>query len=138
MKQPSLFFRISRWLYFLLKGLGKKETEHFLFYLDVKLSAFEFYQRLADTGWTPNYVGYIYSGQIYQCRRLLHRGKHQLHVRCYDDGKITGHFEISPEFDEKQHLKGIDLRTMNEREAKRLKDDVTGVTSLRRKYGLRS
>lgn len=134
MNQPSLFFRIHRWLYFLLKGIGKKETEHFLFQLVEPLSDFELYTRLADTGWTPNYAGYIYKGQIYQCRRLLHGGKHQLHVRCYDDGKITGHFEIAVEFDEKQHLAGVDLRTMNEREAQRLKDDITGVTVLRRKY----
>jgi len=138
MKQPSLIFRIQRFIYFLLKGVGKRETEHYLFTLEGPLNELELYQRLADTGWTPNYFGYIYSGQIYQCRRLLHRGKHQLHVRCYDDGRITGHFEISPEFNEKQHLAGVDLRTMNSREAQRLKDDITGVTALRRKYPAKS
>ena len=135
--KPSLIFRIQRYLYFLLKGIGKRETEHYLFTLDEPLSDFELYQRLADTGWTPNIFGYIYAGQIYQCRRLLHQGKHQLHVRCYDDGRITGHFEISPEFDEQAHLKGIDLRTMNERESDRLKQDITGLTALRRKFRLR-
>ena len=134
MKQPSLFFRIHRWLYFLLKGIGKKEEEHFLFQLVEPLADFELYQRLADTGWTPNYGGYPYKGQIYQCRRLLHRGKHMLHARIYDNGKVTGHFEITLEWNEQQHLKGIDLRTMNEYEAQRLKDDITGVTVLRRKY----
>lgn len=136
MKQPSLFFRIQRFIYFLLKGRGKKETEHYLFTLEEPLTDLELYSRLADNGWTPNYAGYPYKGQIYQCRRLLHRGKHQLHVRCYDDKKITGHFEIAIEFDEQAHLKSVDLRTMNQYEAKRLKDDITGVTALRRKYRL--
>ena len=132
--KPSLIFRIQRFIYFLLKGIGKKETEHYLFTLEEPLTDLELYQKLADCGWTPNYAGYIYAGQVYQCRRLIHRGKHQYHVRCYDDGKITGHFEIAVEFDEKQHLAGVDLRTMNEREAQRLKDNITGVTVLRRKY----
>jgi hypothetical protein len=134
MKQPSLFFRIHRWLYFLLKGVGKKETEHYLFTLKYPSTDFELYQRLADCGWQPNVFGYIYSGQIYQCRKLLHRGKHQYHVRCYDNGIVTGHFEVSYEWDEKQHLAGVDLRTMTKREADRLKDDITGVTVLRRRY----
>lgn len=134
MKKPSLFFRISRWIYFILKGVGDKEEEHYLFTLDEPLSDFELYTHLADVGWHPNYTGYSYKGQIYQCRRLLHGGKHQYHVRCYDDGKVTGHFEIAVEWDEKQHLKGVDLRTMNEREATRLKEDITGITKLKRKY----
>jgi len=136
-RQPSLFFRIQRWVYFLLKGIGRRESEHFLFNLDESLDDLTLYSRLADCGWQPNILGYIYKGQIYQCRRLLHRGKHQLHVRCYDASencKVTGHFEVSPEWDEQAHLKGVDLRTMNAREAQRLKDDITGVTALRRKY----
>ena len=132
--KPSLIFRIRRWIYFLLKGVGKMEKEHYLFTLDEPLTAFELYQRLADVGWQPNHLGYIYKHDIYECRKLLHRGKHQLHVRCKDNGDITGHFEITIEFDENQHLAGVDLRTMNEREAQWLKGDITGVTVLRRKY----
>ena len=134
---PSLIFRIQRWIYFLLKGVGKKETEHYLFTLDEPLDDFTLYSRLAGGGWTPNYMGFAYKGMLYQCRRLLYDGKYQLHVRCYDASencKVTGHFEVSPEWDEQAHLKGQDLRTMNEREAQRLKEDITGVTRLRRKY----
>jgi hypothetical protein len=134
--KPSLIFRIQRYIYFLLKGFGKKETEHYLFTLDEPLDDFTLYSRLAGGGWTPNYMGFAYKGMLYQCRRLLHSGKHQLHCRCYDTGVITGHFETSPEFDEQAHLKGVDLRTMNAREAQWLKDDITGVTALRRKYRL--
>jgi len=137
MKQPSLLFRIHRFIYFILKGIGKREAEHYLFTLYEKLTDFDFYTQLAATGWTPNYMGYIYKGQIYQCRRIIHYGKHQFHVRCYDTGRITGHMEITPEWSESDHIKGVDLRTMNSHEAERLKQDITGVTRLRRKFPVR-
>lgn len=133
--KPSIIFRIHRFIYFLLRGIGNHEEEHYLFMLEAPpLTDFELYTRLADAGWSPNYMGWIYAGQIYQCRRLLMAGKYQLHVRCYDRGKVTGHFEVSPEWDEQQHLKGVDLRTMNRHEVKRLKDDITGMTKLKRKF----
>jgi hypothetical protein len=104
--------------------VGKKETEHYLFTLPRGLSDVELYCALADHGWQPNYMGYIYKGQIYQCRRLLHLGKHQYHVRCYSDGKVTGHFEIAPEWDTGDHLTGVDLRTMTITEAETLRSQV--------------
>jgi hypothetical protein len=129
----SLLFRISRFIRFVLMGLGRKETEHYLFTLSEPMSDIELYSALAACGWQPNYVGYVYKGEIYQCRRLVHRGRHQYHVRCYQDGRLTGHFEVAPEYDTAEHLAGVDLRTMNGEEAQRLTDDVSGVTVLRRK-----
>ena len=130
----SLIFRIHRWIYFLLRGIGKREAEHYLFTFPDKMTDFELYTRLAECGWTPNYMGYIYKGQIYQCRRLLRIGKYQLHVRIYNDGVVTGHFEVTPEWDTSNHLSGVGLRTMNKPEAIRLKEDIGGVTRLKRKY----
>lgn len=118
MSKASLIFRIQRWIYFLLKGVGKREKEHYLFTLNEPLSDFELYQRLADAGWTPNYMGFAYKGQQFQARKLLNRGREQLHVRFYDDCRVTGHKEVSPEFSERLHLhpEPGDLRTMNEEE----------------------
>ena len=99
--KPSLVFRIQRFVYFLFKG-----------------------RRLAWHHWYPNYHGYIYRGQIYQARRFLHSGKHQYHVRFYDDGLVTGHFEITPEYDVSDHLSGVDLRTLFPAEAERLKGQL--------------
>lgn len=124
---PSLIFRVSRFIRFLLMGLGKMESEHYLFTMSEPMSDVAVYSSLAACGWQPNYLGYVYKGQIYQCRRLVHRGRHQYHVRCYQDGKITGHFEIAPEYDTGQHLVGVDLRTMNKQEAARLSDDIRGL-----------
>ena len=131
--KPSLIFRISRFIRFLLSGLGKLETKHYLFTLSEPMSDVELYTALATCGWQPNYIGFIYRGQVYQCRRLIHRGKHQYHIRCYEDGKVTGHFEIAPEYDSGAHLAGEDLRTMNEQEVTRLSDDISEDTELRRK-----
>lgn len=139
MKKPSLFFRISRWMYFILKGVGKMENEHYLFTLSEPLSDTAVCLRLAKQGWQPNLLGYSHRGQIYQCRKVsVHDDTLcQLHVRVYDDGKVTGHFEVAPEWDEKSHLRGVKLRTMNRREAQRLKDDITGITQLKRKFMVR-
>ena len=122
--KASLIFRIQRWLRFILQGVGKRENEHYLFTLETPLTDFELYSHLADPGWQPNYMGYVYKGQIYQCRRLVDKGRHQYHVRCYDGGKVTGHFEVSPEQDERLHLRGADLRTMDKHEAEGLKNTI--------------
>jgi hypothetical protein len=131
--KPSLIFRISRFIRFLLTGLGKLETEHYLFTLSEPMSDVDLYAALAAYDWQPNYIGFIYRRQVYQCRRLVHHGKHQYHVRCYEDGKVTGHFEIAPEYDSGAHLTGVDLRTMNEQEAARLSDDISRDREVQRK-----
>lgn len=114
--KPSIIFRISRFIHFVLKGIGKKETEHYLFTLSSPPKDIEIYQLLADYSWQPNYAGYGYKGQVWQCRKLVDKGKRQKHVRIYDTGRVTGHLEIAPEFDASDHLSGVDLRTMNEAE----------------------
>ena len=122
--KPSIIFRIHRLIRFILHGIGKKEQGHYLFTIQNQLTDFDYYMSLADDGWVPNYLGYIYKGQVYQCRRLLRSGKYQLHVRIYRDGMVTGHFEITPEWDTSDHLSGIDLRTMTKREADELKEKL--------------
>lgn len=135
MKGPSLIFRIQRHLSFLLKGIGKKEMEHYLFTLQEEIQDINIYSRLAWHNWTPNYMGYLYKGQIYQCRRLVNGGRYQYHIRFYSDGKVTGHFETAPEYDISDHLSGIELRIMNKREAERLYNQITGIERLVRRFG---
>ena len=123
----SLVFRLNRFIRFLFKGVGRKETEHYLFILPKRLSDVELYCALADHGWQPNYLGFVYSGQVYQCRRLVNRGKHQYHARFYTKGdrtRVTGHFEIALEWDTGDHLAGVDLRTMTITEAETLQSRV--------------
>jgi len=120
MGKPSIIFRIQRWVYFLLKGIGKREKEHFLFSVHRPWGDAEVYCTLANYGWQPNYLGFVYRGQVYQCRRLVNSGQHQYHLRFYDDGRVTGHFETSPEYDTSYHLAGVDLRTMTSEETNEL------------------
>lgn len=117
--KPSIIFRLNRSLKFILQGVGKKENEHFLFLLPKPMTDLELYQVLADV-YQPNYGGYIYAGQVYQCRCIEKGGEFQYHLRFYDTGLTTGHREIAPEFSVKRHLKGTvgDLRTMTPDEAK--------------------
>ena len=117
----SSIFRLKRWFYFLLKGVGKKEKEHHLFLLPSPSDAPDIYRKTSDAGYQPNYLGYVYRGQVYQCRRLVNRGKHQYHLRFYDTGEVTGHYELAPEIDVSDHLSGVDLRTMNKAEAEEIR-----------------
>ena len=123
-KEGSILFRLNRFTYFFFKGIGKKETEHYLFTLQKLMSAFAIYQILANHDWQPNPFGYTYKGQIYQCRKLLNQGEHQYHLRFYDDGKVTGHFELTPEVDVSDHLAGKYLRTMNKAEANKVRREL--------------
>jgi len=63
----------------------------------------------------------------------VNQGRCQYHVRCYDNGKVTGHYELAPEWSAGEHLSGDELRTMNEDEVRRLKEDITWLTELREK-----
>ena len=117
----SMLFRLNRFISFILKGIGKKENEHYLFTIRDTPDAFDIYRTLADWYWQPNNLGFIYRKQIYQCRQIVDKGRHQYHLRFYDDGKVTGHFEIAPEWDVSDHLNGKDLRVMDAREVKTLK-----------------
>lgn len=101
-------------------GVGSLESTHYLLTLPRPVSWLEAYQALADYGWQPNYIGLIYPGQVYQGRKLLGHGEYQYHVRTYDDGQVTGHFEVTPEWDLKRHLAGADLRTMTPQESDEL------------------
>ena len=99
-------------------GVGSLDTtQHYLFTLPKPVSWLEAYQALSDYGWQPNYIGLIYPGQLYQGRKLLDYGKHQYHVRTYDDGQVTGHYEVTPEWDLQGHLAGDDLRIMTPQES---------------------
>lgn len=122
--KPSIIFRIQRFIHFLLQGIGKRETEHYLFNLPKPMTDIELYKILSWYGWQPNYMGYVYKGQVYQCRRLINGGKYQYHLRFYEDGKVTGHVEMSPEYDTSNHLSGVGLRTMSKPEIDRLKRDL--------------
>ena len=116
MPKLSLLFRLNRFIYFLVKGVGRLEKEHFIFTLKEPLDDFTLYRMLAGHNFQPNVFGFVYRGQIYQCRQLVDGGMHQYHLRFYDDGRCTGHWELSPEWDTGQHLQGKDLRDLTEPE----------------------
>lgn len=129
MKQPSLIFRIERVFYFLRLGLGKLETEHYIFDIPVinppEVAAYMLYCRLADHGFQPNHIGYSYKRQIYQARKLDKEGRFQYHLRAYSDGSITAHYETAPEYDASDHLKGVGLRDLTPDEIEALRIVLT-------------
>ena len=110
-----------KWYIGIVNRLGfKKEPEEFsLFRVNVpniewlasKLRASQYYYNDFST---------TYKGQIYTVRKLLDLD-HQIHLRIYKDGMVTGHYELRPEH-ATEHLKGVELRQLNPIEIEELKE----------------
>ena len=83
-------------------------------------------QRLEDVIEVLHDFRYFYNdlsttarGQIYTARYLVDHD-YQIHIRIYDDGRLTGHFETRTEHPS-DHLIGVGYRPLNPMECKKLR-----------------
>jgi len=88
----------------------KGKTEHYLFTLQRKISPETFYLILVPLGWHYDPFASQYRGQIFSVRKL--NGIMMWHIRYYDDGSVSGHYEYNYEFYLKEHILGKAVRTM--------------------------
>ena len=96
---------------------GKPEpVEFYLFTLVPRLDALEFRERLIPLCYQQNPFGIAYKGMVYQCQRLDPDGIHMFHVRYFENGQVTGHYEIDYFVDTASHNKSIDLRKFTNNE----------------------
>ena len=72
--------------------------------------------KLRSRGYYYNDLSTTYRGQIYTVRKLIDLD-HQLHLRIYRDGMVTGHYELRTEHIS-EHLKGVELRQLTSVEIK--------------------
>jgi len=100
-----------RWYIKIVNKLGfKKEPEEFNLF-KVNLSSLEqVVDRLRSNRYYYNDFSTTYKGQVYTVRKLLDLD-HQIHLRIYRDGTVTGHYELQPEH-ATEHLKGVELRKL--------------------------
>ena len=91
---------------------GKKL--HPVFTLPIPMHPLDFYLRLIPQGYQFCLICTHYRGQIFSVRRLI--GEFQYHLRLYDDGTVTGHYEWNYEFDPVSHSKGMDCRNLHQEE----------------------
>ncbi|GAH83854.1 unnamed protein product, partial [marine sediment metagenome] len=94
--------RWSRQIRIWLSGNKERELRFRLFTLPVVIPSLEFRERLLPLGYDYNIFSMAYRGQIFTVRKAV-PGGHQYHLRYYNNGEITGHYEVDWFVDEKAH-----------------------------------
>lgn len=124
-KLLRILWKIQAWF-------GKPEPEEFkLFVLSPRISALEFRKRLIPLCYQENLFSITYRGQIFTARKLDPDGIHQYHLRCYENGQVTGHREMDYYTHTKEHNQGVDLRILTKDEVKEIKEGAVGVVGMR-------
>ena len=93
----------------------------------------DFMRRLIPLGYQYNYFSYNFKDQICNVRKLvlvkstasipafyIEDETWQYHLRLYDSGKVTGHFEKSYEENAMEHIRGVGLTDIPEAEQKKI------------------
>jgi|GEM_PF-3038807 len=113
--------KLTRRIRILLGGFKSMEEKHKLFQrwkpeegkfrIDVEWIA----SRLRDHGYYYNVASTTYRKQIYTARKLIDHD-HQIHLRFYSDGWVSGHYELQP-VHPLEHLDGVELRALTKEES---------------------
>ena len=117
--------RFTRQIRCWLGGGKKREAYHHLFKLDKALPTEDIRRRLIPLCYQYNPFSHTYRGQYWTCRRLDNDGVHQYHLRIYKNAEVTGHWELDPLLLPNAHLKGQDLRPLNDKEIAEIKHALT-------------
>jgi len=118
----SLLFKLIKWsraLRIALGGYKGMEKKHKLFQLPAPLTPREIYHKLLMDCYQYNALSTTYKKQIFTVRKLTDLD-HQLHLRFYSDGWVSGHSELQPEQFPMEHLQGKDLRALTDGEREKL------------------
>ena len=122
----GLLFKLVKWsraIRILFGGYTKMEEKHKLFQLPKPFHPRWIYKMLIDDCYQYNTLSSTYKKQIFTCRKLTDID-HQIHLRFYSDRWVSGHWELCPEIDPAGHLRGDDLRALNESEIFKLKGQL--------------
>ena len=117
-----------------IKGIFVREkTASDYFIVNYNPDPEEFMRRLIPLGYQYNYFSYNFKNQICNVRKLVlfepiasipayeHENEiWQYHLRVYDSGKVTGHFEVAYEENAGQHIRGEGLTEISEAEREKI------------------
>ncbi len=98
------------------------EEKHKLFRLTEALKPEQIAEKLMTYGYFYNAVSTTHRKQIYTVRKLVDLD-HQYHLRFYEDGWVTGHYELQP-IHPLDHLDGVALRALNVEEIATIKAEL--------------
>ena len=130
MKQKAIRF----WqLWRRIKGiLVREKVASDYFIVNFTQDSEEFMRRLIPLGYQYNYFSYNFKDQICNVRKLVlesvasipayeHENEiWQYHLRLYEYGKVTGHFEVSYEENAGQHIRGEGVTEIPEVEREKI------------------
>lgn len=122
----GLLFKLVKWtraIRIFFGGYTKMEEKHKLFHLPKPLAPREIYRRLIDDCYQYNTMSTTYKKQIFTVRKLTDLD-HQIHLRFYSDGWVSGHSELQPDQWPLQHIRGRDLRPLNDAEVFKIKGQL--------------
>ncbi|KKM76485.1 hypothetical protein LCGC14_1379610 [marine sediment metagenome] len=117
--------KATRRLRILLGGYREKELEHAMFRLfhppKSPFSVEGLGEVLRKHGFYYNSLSTTYRKQIYTARKIL-SWDHQIHIRFYSDGWVTGHGELRPECHPLEHLEGVEVKPLSEGAIEEVRD----------------
>ncbi|MBA7582603.1 hypothetical protein ES708_24535 [subsurface metagenome] len=127
-RRVGLLFKLVKWsraLRILFGGYKEVEEKHKLFQLPKLLTPREISYKLIGGGYQYNALSTTYRHQIWTVRKLTDVD-HQIHLRFYSDPDqwVSGHSELQPEMWPAEHLRGKELRPLNEGEVFKLKGEL--------------
>ncbi|MBA7712063.1 hypothetical protein ES703_121032 [subsurface metagenome] len=100
------------------------EEKHELFRLPKLLTPQEIYRKLIPECYQYNTLSTTFKRQIFTARKLTDLS-HQIHLRFYSDGWVSGHYELQPDMFSALHLKGVDLRALTPEEREEIRSILT-------------
>ncbi len=122
-----MLYKLMRWsrqIRIWLGGNKGREERFKLFQILPRIGDIDFRRKLIPLMYQENLFSHTFKHQIATVRRLALDGKHQYHLRLYDDNGImivTGHWEYDYFTSQAKHLRGEDLRALNESEIATIK-----------------
>ena len=116
--------KLTRAIRIFFGGYKGMEEKHKLFQLDQPITPRRIYRRLIPHGYQYNTMSTTYKKQIFTVRKLIDVD-HQMHLRFYSDGWVSGHYEIQPDQSPTAHLKGKNLRSLTPEEVEEIRSILT-------------
>lgn len=126
MKVGLLFklVKLSRAVRIFFGRYSGMEEKHKLYLCQLPLPPREIYRGLIPHGYQYNTLSTTYKKQIFTVRKLTGLD-HQIHLRFYSDGWVSGHYELQPDQWPVEHLRGKDLRSLTTEESDEIRAILT-------------
>jgi len=120
--------KLTRAIRIFFGGYKGMEEKHKLFQLTkpryYSLTPREIYRRLIPEGYQYNTISTTYKKQIFTVRKLTDLD-HQIHLRFYSNGWVSGHYELQPDQWPLYHLQGKNLRPLTPSQSEEIRSILT-------------